>query len=563
VLDGGEARGARARAGRLALGFFLVIFAFYGLSGPGHSTSADGSLMMQSARNLIRSGTTAVPQYAELTRKGPDGRDYAKFGPGMVLAHVPVLWLAGHLESLRPTVDGRRVSSIDRDAFFAPFTNAALMAAAVCGIALCGVALGFPLGACFTLAGFMAVASPLWLYARSDSSEALQSASLIGAVYLLLRNHRRPGAADLLGCGTLLGVAIATKSLNVIVVPCFLAFALRRSATRKSRAVLCVVAPVAIAGVLLAAFNQARFGSPLETGYGLAPRLFGHPLFDGAATQLFSMGHGLLIFCPTFLLLPLAAREMARRFPAESALLAAIFATYLVAFSKWWAYWGMNWGPRFLIPTVPLLALGLLPLFGRGSTTKVTLVAALLLGAIGQGIAATTSYWDQVMPVWMLLAPPQAVEPGADPKMKDVGLWNHYVHQPALAPLRVASWWLRNASCQDAEIAVPPLSTPPWATHHPSTDPERDTVLLGELRGLDFWVVPECRRLRFAPPWSPQNRMPIPSNPPLAWALLAVAALGCALVASAWPTSPEPGCPSGRSPAERGQAGSRLARAGC
>ena len=40
---------------------------------------------------------------------------------------------AGHLEFLRPVVDGHPVSAIDRDAFFAPLTNAALMAAAGMG----------------------------------------------------------------------------------------------------------------------------------------------------------------------------------------------------------------------------------------------------------------------------------------------------------------------------------------------------------------------------------------------------------------------------------------------
>ena len=519
-------RGRSVRLGRLTCGFFLLLFAFYALSGPGHSTSLDGSLMMLSARNLIRSGTTSVPAVRELTMKGPDGLEYAKFGPGMVLAHLPVLWITAHLEQLRPLVNGHPVKSIDRDAFYAPFTNAALVAATVCGIALCGMALGFPLRVCFMIAALMAVGSPLWVYARIDSTEALQGACLLGATYLLLRDRQHLPAANILAAGALLAVAVATKALNLIVVPWFVLFVAWRAPGERLRAAICLAGPLAIGAVMLAVFNVARFGAVLETGYELTPRLFGHPFLDGAATQLFSMGHGLLLFCPAFVLLPLAARECARRFPAETVLVAGVFTTYLVVSSKWWAYWGMNWGPRFLIPMVPLLALGLLPLAVRGRATKIALGAAFSLGMVVQGIAVTTSYWDQVMPVWMRLAPPRLTDRGDDPRMEDIGLWNHLVHRSEIVPLRVGLWLLQNTSCKDARRPEPELSTPPWSAEFPWIDPQSDPRLLGELLGLGLWAVPECWRLNYAPLWSPQKRVPIPSNPRLAWALLGIAVLG-------------------------------------
>jgi len=518
---------------RLTCGFFLLTFAFYALSGPGHSTSLDGSLMMLSARNLIRSGTTAVPAVGELTKKGSDGNDYPKFGPGMVVAHLPVLWTTARLESLRPVVDGRAVRSIDRDAFYAPFTNALLMAATVSAIALCGLALGFSPLPSFAIAAATAVGSPLWLYARTDSSEALQSACVIGAVYFLIRDRHRPRSAGLAAAGTLLAAAIATKALNVILLPAFAAYVVWRAPNRRARALIGFATPVAIVGALLAAFNRARFGSLVETGYEISPRLFGHAFWDGASVLLFSLGHGLLVFSPAFLLLPLAVRECGRRFPAEAALVAALFATYLVVFSKWWAYWGMNWGPRFLIPMVPLLAVGLLPLALRGWVTRSVLAVFFLLGASVQTVAVTTSYWDQVMPVWMRLAPPPGIDRGTNPRMTDVGLWNHFVHRPEIAPVRVAWWWLRNASCADEWSAADELANPPWNTVFPWIDPQGDPSLLAALRGLDLWTVPECWRLRHAALWAPDKRSRIPSNPRLLALLLAIGGLGAALMISA------------------------------
>jgi hypothetical protein len=518
------------RFGWLFSGLFSTVFAFYALTGPGHSNSLDGSLMMLSARGLLESRSTAVPEVAELTRKGIDGRDYPKFGPGLSIAHLPVLFAVGHLEFLRPVVDAHPVSSTDRDAFYAPLTNAALMAATVCGIALCGVALRFSVRASVMLAILLSVGSPLWLYARTDSSEALQSACLIGAVYCLFRTRGVVGAGSAFASGCFLAVAGATKAMNFIVLPLFALFAIRRTPERKATVAASVLTPPALAAASLVAFNWLRFGTLFETGYGITASLFSHPLVDGARVQLFSTGHGLALFCPPLLLLPLAVRRCVRWMPAESALVAAVFITFLLAFSKWWAYWGMNWGPRFLVPTVPLLALGLLPLAERTSRARVLLLILSVLGIAVQGVAVTTSYWGQVMPVWMRLAPPQSIDRGSDPRMKDIGLWNYLVHRPEVAPLRVGIWWLRNASCRDPAAPPPELSTPPWSSEHPWLDPQHDRELLGELRGLDLWAVPECWRLRYAPLWAPQKRRPIPANPRLLWILSAVAGLGVGLI---------------------------------
>src|SRR5207244_6376031 len=93
-------------------------------------------------------------------------------------------------------------------------------------------------------------------------------------------------------------------------------------------------------------------------------------------------------------------------------------------------------------------------------------------------------------------------------------------------------WWLQNSSCQDGDRAQPELSTAPWSAAFPWVDPQGDPQLLGGLRGLDFWAIPECWRLTYAPLWSPEKRRPIPSNPRLVWVLLGVAGLGAGLMIS-------------------------------
>jgi hypothetical protein len=523
--------------GRLIAGLFLLLFAFYALTGPGYSISGDGSFLLLSARNLLRTGSSSVPAIpdTELSRRrGVDGREYAKFAPGLVFAHLPMLLAVQHLELLRPTVGGRPVRALERDAFYAPFTNAWLMAATVSGMALCGVALGFAVNACVALAGLLAVASPLWLYARIDSSEALQGAALIGAAYFLLRNRDAIGGRSALTAGTLLGVAVAAKLVNVIIVPWFVLYAAWKAHRGAGRVASLLLAPLLVTLALIAIFNQARFGTPTGTGYELEPAAFDHAIVDGAWVQLFSLGHGLLVFCPAFALLPWVAREFGRRFPAEALLVGAVSLSVLAVYSKWWAYWGMSWGPRFLVPTLPLLGLVLLPLTERGRWTRLSLVVLSLAGIAVQGVAVASSYWGQVVPVW------QRLELGGVPRgaaAADLRRWDLLVHLTPVSPLRVGLWWLENAACRDPLGSKPELTSPPWSARFPWIDAQSDPAVLADLPGLDLWAVPECWRRPYTSLWSKQPT-PIPSNPRVLWLLLCIGVLGACLMASGGSRSP-------------------------
>ncbi|HEX7593317.1 MAG TPA: hypothetical protein VF429_04025, partial [Anaerolineae bacterium] len=77
---------------------------------------------------------------------------------------------------------------------------------------------------------------------------------------------------------------------------------------------------------------------------------------------LFSPGKGLFVYVPFLAALPWTVAVLWRRARAELFLTFAIFAIYLVTFSTWYYWWGgTNWGPRFLVPTIPFLVLLLAP----------------------------------------------------------------------------------------------------------------------------------------------------------------------------------------------------------
>jgi hypothetical protein len=114
------------------------------------------------------------------------------------------------------------------------------------------------------------------------------------------------------------------------------------------------------AGPIVAAlgwYDWARFGSPFLTGYARWEG-FSTPVWVGVVGFLFSPGKSIFVYTPLFLLLPFWGPGFIRRFPSFSALLGALVLCHLVLFGAWWVWWGAwAWGPRFIVPILPLLVL--------------------------------------------------------------------------------------------------------------------------------------------------------------------------------------------------------------
>jgi hypothetical protein len=116
------------------------------------------------------------------------------------------------------------------------------------------------------------------------------------------------------------------------------------------------------------AYDIARYGSPTRPGY--AGEGFTTPVLHGLYGLIASPGRGLIWYSlPTAMAVILCARNAVRARTASDsrdALVFAGFLAYLVLYAKWCSFeGGWCWGPRFLLPFVPLLHLSLLPLLAR------------------------------------------------------------------------------------------------------------------------------------------------------------------------------------------------------
>src|SRR5262249_51167955 len=127
-----------------------------------------------------------------------------------------------------------------------------------------------------------------------------------------------------------------------------------------------VLGTAAAALAVYGLYNLQRYGSPLETGYaasGANGLVVGNPLV-GLYGLLFSSGRGVLWFAPPVLAAALAWLRFLGRFPNVAPALGALVGLWLLAHATvgsgdipWDSGWG--WGPRYLLPVLPL---ALLPL---------------------------------------------------------------------------------------------------------------------------------------------------------------------------------------------------------
>ena len=130
-------------------------------------------------------------------------------------------------------------------------------------------------------------------------------------------------------------------------------------------------------------YNFARFGSVLATGYNTAEGTgldFGTNPLVGLYGLLLSPGRGAFLFAPPLIAAFWAANRFRDRQPRFAVALTLLILPWLIVHACWrdWnAGWG--WGPRYLLPLLPL---ALLPLAECWADRRAR-IAALSLTVLG------------------------------------------------------------------------------------------------------------------------------------------------------------------------------------
>ncbi len=253
----------------------------------------------------------------------------------------------------------------------------------------------------------LGLATVVMTFAAEFFSHVISAGFAFAAFCLLMRERdREPNLGLVAGAGLLAGLAVTFEFQTGLVGVVLFGYALSRRTDWLRRAA--VYGAGAVAGALpMLAFNYWAFGNPLKLAYGYAvdfPGASGHdvlglnssgffgitaPRFDSALSLLLA-GRGLLVLTPILIMAVVGVFMMRRDgHRAEANTILAVALVYFLYNSGYWLpYGGGTPGPRFLIPALPFVAIGLAYAYKR--------LPALTLGlAIPSGLmmlAATLTY---------------------------------------------------------------------------------------------------------------------------------------------------------------------------
>jgi hypothetical protein len=221
-------------------------------------------------------------------------------------------------------------------------------------------------------------------------------AAALGFAAFLLAWSRRPAVAGLVG-----GVALAFEyqmAILFVLVAGYVATTGVRPLLRFG--VSCLPGPV-----LLAGYDWAAFGSPLHVSYRYVANAFTHRQTLGffgvslprwhSVAQVLVGDRGLLVVSPVLVVAAAGLVLLSRTYRREALVCAAVGGAFLLLeFGYFLPYGGVSPGPRFLVPALPFLSLGLAPMFAR---RKVLTTALALASVVASTAVALTWSWGSAL----------------------------------------------------------------------------------------------------------------------------------------------------------------------
>ena len=380
---------------RLPASVFLIALAVYAvtLGRPQGWLYCDGADRFATTYGIVERGSLRLGVKADGSPR------YSKYGIVQPALGVP-LYLVGK------AVAGAGAEGVSANpAFYCHLLNSFVTAATCAALVWILRRQGFTASTTLLVAAAYGLATVAWPNARWYGSEPLSALLLLIFIHCLSRiaeqgtRTREAVAAAVAGGALVLHTTMAGPLVAGLVVWTAAGRLWRGGSRRERNAWVLAGMILALALVALLAYNRARGGSVLRTGYegdhGFATFPYsGKPGFSanllvGLYGNLFSVGRSVFLYSPPALLGVVFFGVLWRVRPrfARLALVAALY--YLLVWSKWWAwYGGACWGNRTLLPVLPLLmpavAAGWERVRGKGLARPALFAAVLVLGVLVQ-----------------------------------------------------------------------------------------------------------------------------------------------------------------------------------
>ncbi len=359
---------------RAALAFLaLFLLSLYLLIYGGRFHIIDEVSIYAMAENLAKRGSLDTDQilwsqWVRAAREvqgafGREGHVFSKKGFGAALLPAFLIRLALDHPTLGLT-------------FVAFLTNPLFTALTAVMLALYVRRLGFKAPTALVLALVYGTATLALPYTRMLFGEPVAALGTVTALYALHRSESEPSWSWAAAAGFALSLSIWARLINSPAVLFLLWYQyahLRRVHPRislkdalRTPRVLAFLVTTALVGVGgYALYNAYRYGVPWQTGYQITRgEFFTTPPWIGFYGLTLSPLRGLVWYTPVFALSLFGFRRLWHARPLDARLLVSVIAVYFALFSTWWMWWGgFAWGPRFLLPIIPLLVVALAPLW--------------------------------------------------------------------------------------------------------------------------------------------------------------------------------------------------------
>ncbi len=368
-MTGAIREGPKSRAVSLALLALVCAFAFIGRC----VNTSDGAEVVSESLGLLVQGHPGFGRVPPANDSRPSPAPaHSKYGPFASLVTLPALAPAWLLR--------RAVGPVGLDALAALTWSL--------GAALAGLAFGRLVRALRTSAtgpweAALVGGTFLWPYAADSFVEPFAAAGLAAGAALIVSGRPALWAAVPWAAACLL------KPILWVTVPIFLLALVVDARRTRSVSFLLPAAGVFTGALCVQGLgNLATYGSLFETGYGSEVLRFTTPLGDGLFGLLLSPGKSVFLYAPVVAVGLLGLERAAR--PAKI-LCAVAPLVLLVAVARWWSWeGGTAWGPRHLLPVLPLLAAPA-ALVSLG-VVRAAFAAGMLLNL--PGVLISSGSWD-------------------------------------------------------------------------------------------------------------------------------------------------------------------------
>lgn len=367
---------------------FTSLYLIYLLTFSGVFRTIDELGLYAMAESIVQRGDTATPQVLFAQYHNPVG----KIEPGQAILAAPLYALARST----PNVNNLQAAML---------VNPIVTALTAAVLYLIGRQLTDSVRRAAALAYVFGLATLAWPYSRTFLREPLLGLLFAAALLAYLKWQAANRVRWLAGMLGILAIATTVKSASIAVIPVFILLVmvdLLRERQRHRRLLLLVgitAIIIMLFGVLITANRSAAASLPLiqyVSGFTLTQML------TTIYGMLLSPGKGIIFYMPVIIAAWMAiarARNDRHLYLGFSVIVPLAVIISYGNNSSW--YGGQVWGPRFLVPMLPLMLIPLIDQLHRRSAWILIAISILLqLGPVTADWAVGHRPLNQLQRPW-------------------------------------------------------------------------------------------------------------------------------------------------------------------